>query len=288
MRRAALVLCGGGSRRMGRDKAWLAFGDEVLLQRAVRLVAPAVDEVVVVAAEGQALPALPDEVRVVRDVVADKGPLAGIVTGLETTTADAAYVTACDAPFLKRAVVELLFERLGERDVAVADAAGRLHPLAAVYRRRVRDVARELLDADRLRPVGLYDRVDTVRVDEAALRAVDPELATLDGCNTPEAYEAALARWREQAEGTVTVEFYEGARQLAGTASATVTATTLGAALAAVAERHPDLVPRVVSREGHLAPHWRASLNGKRFVDDPATPLETGDAVVLLSALAGG
>ena len=39
MRRGAIILCGGASSRMGRDKAWLPFGpDEVMLQRVVRLV----------------------------------------------------------------------------------------------------------------------------------------------------------------------------------------------------------------------------------------------------------
>lgn len=270
---------------MGRDKALLPFGDETLLQRAVRLVTPAVDEVVVIAHDGQELPVLPDAVRVVRDQVDDRGPLVGILTGLTAMTADAAYATACDAPFLQRAVVDLAFDRLGAEDVAVVEAEGRLQPLVAVYRRRVREVARELVNADRLRPVFLYERVDTVRIAEAELRAVDRELRTLVGCNTPEAYEEALAM--RGTGGEITVELYEGARQLAGVAESLVRAATLGEALAAAAALHPALSPRVII-EGRLAPHWRASLNGRRFVEDPATPLTDGDAIVLVSALAGG
>lgn len=277
---------------MGRDKAWLPFGEETLLQRAVRLVTPAVDEVLVVAHEGQRLPPLPANVRVVRDVVDDRGPLVGILTGLRAVTADVAYATACDAPFLQWAVVAHLFERLGSRDVAVVEAEGRLQPLVAAYRRRVRDVAQELVDAERLRPVYLYERVDTVRVPEAEIRAVDPELRSLVGCNTPEAYEAALAM-RERAGEVrpgvplVTMEFFEGARTLTGVAELRVRAATLGEALAAAAAACPDLEVRVIEN-GRLARHWRASLNGLRFVEDPATPLRDGDAIVLVSALAGG
>ena len=51
----AVVLCGGASRRMGRDKASLPFGDETLLDRIVRIVTPCVDEVRLVAREGQVL-----------------------------------------------------------------------------------------------------------------------------------------------------------------------------------------------------------------------------------------
>ena len=59
MRLGAVVLCGGESRRMGRAKAWLPFGSEVLLQRVVRLVGAVARPIVVVAAPGQQLPELP-------------------------------------------------------------------------------------------------------------------------------------------------------------------------------------------------------------------------------------
>jgi len=85
----------------------------------------------------------------------------------------------------------------------------------------------------------------------------------------------------------IRVEFYEGARQLAGVAAVAVEAATLGEALDAVRRAHPALEPRVLV-PGGLAPHWRASVGGRRFVEDPATPLASGDVVLLVSALAGG
>lgn len=194
MTRGALVLCGGRSTRMGRDKATLPFGAEPLLQRVVRLVGACVDDVVVVARAGQLLPPLPDGVRVVHDEVEDQGPMGGLVPGLKATSAEAVYATGCDVPFLRRAVVDLLFERLAHHAVAVPEAEGRLHPLAAVYRVDVLPVLEDLFAAGRRRPRELFAQVATLRVDEASLRAVDPPLDTLANLNTPQAYEAALAR----------------------------------------------------------------------------------------------
>jgi molybdopterin-guanine dinucleotide biosynthesis protein A len=179
---------------MGRDKATLPFGAEVLLQRVVRLVAEAVDEVVVVARPGQELPELPEDVRVVRDEVPDQGPLGGLLPGLHAIEAPLAFVTACDVPFLRREVLDLLFERAAGHSVAVAHAQGFFHPLCAVYHKDVRPHIEALLCSGRLRPVFLFDEVPTALVDEDALRAVDPELHTLMNVNTPEAYEAALVR----------------------------------------------------------------------------------------------
>jgi molybdopterin-guanine dinucleotide biosynthesis protein A len=179
---------------MGRDKAMLPFGDETLLQRVLRIVSPLVAEVLVVAHTDQTLPALPEHVRVVYDEVEDQGPLAGLQAGLRQASAEALFATGCDVPFLQPTLIELLFERLGDARIAVADEAGFAHPLAAVYRREVLVVVERLLAEGRRRPLFLYDEVATVRVGEDDLRRVDPELLSLANLNTPEAYEAALAR----------------------------------------------------------------------------------------------
>ena len=83
------------------------------------------------------------------------------------------------------------------------------------------------------------------------------------------------------------VELYEGARQIAGVSALDVEARTLGDALDAVRAAHPQLEPRVLV-PGGLAPHWRVSVGGRQFVEDPATPLEPGETLLLVSALAGG
>ncbi len=85
----------------------------------------------------------------------------------------------------------------------------------------------------------------------------------------------------------IRIELYEGARQLAGVASVEVEAATLGDALDALRRLHPELEPRVLL-PGGLAPHWRANVGGRAFVDDPATPLDSDETVLIISALAGG
>lgn len=194
MKRGAVILCGGHSTRMGRDKATLPFGDETLLERLVRRLRPLVEEVTVVGRAGQVLPPLPPDVQIAHDEIEDQGPLGGLQAALLHTRMDAVYVTGCDVPFLQPAFVALLFESLGDAAIAVAEEGGFTHPLAAVYRRSIRPVVERLLAAERRRPVFLYDEVETVRVGDDALRAADPDLRSLENLNTPAAYEAALAR----------------------------------------------------------------------------------------------
>src|SRR5215207_2383731 len=120
---AGIVLAGGRSRRMGTPKAWLDWHGSTLLRRACGIVARGTaGPVVVVRAPGQELPPLPASVRVVDDAREGRGPLQGILAGLEATDADVAFVASVDLPFLHPAFVAAV---CAAADVATdaADAA---------------------------------------------------------------------------------------------------------------------------------------------------------------------
>ncbi len=191
----AVVLCGGQSRRMGRDKAWLPFGpDEVLLQRVVRRLGEAVDAIVVVAAPDQALPPLPPSVRIARDRISNRGPLQGLASGLDALpdSISFAYATATDTPFLEPSWIAFLRRQIGKNDVAIPRIGGRHHPLAALYRRKtIIPVTNELLGQGCSRMMDLVNAVDSIEFDEGEFRAIDPELRTIENLNTCEDYEKA-------------------------------------------------------------------------------------------------
>jgi molybdenum cofactor guanylyltransferase len=193
-RAGGIVLCGGKSSRMGRPKAWLPFGDEVLLQRVVRTLLDVVEPVVVVAAPGQDLPVLPARIVVARDEREYLGPLNGLAAGLEALagSADVAYLSSCDVPFLRPGFVSRVVERLGDADVCLPEVGGYKHPLAAAYRVAVLPTVRALVAANRLRPVFLTEVRPTRVLREADLVDVDSNLDSLRNLNTPEEYAAAL------------------------------------------------------------------------------------------------
>ncbi len=85
----------------------------------------------------------------------------------------------------------------------------------------------------------------------------------------------------------VVVELYGVARSKAGIEWVPVEGETIGAALAALERACPALAGAVIEG-GRLSEHYRLSLNGQRFVSDPARRLTDGDRLLLLSAEAGG
>jgi len=86
---------------------------------------------------------------------------------------------------------------------------------------------------------------------------------------------------------SIEVEFFGIPRSRAGVAKTSATGARLSEVLDDLAGRYPRLAEACF--EGHrLRAGYVANLNGERFVTDPATPLEAGDSLLILSADAGG
>lgn len=177
---------------MGRDKAALPFGRGNLLSRVADTVSGVVDEVWVVAREGQRLPEIPSGCRVTRDPREGMGPLAGLAAGLAAMESERAFLTSCDVPLLREDYVEELFALSRGYRAAVPRIGGHTMVTSAIYARELLPLARQLLEQRRLRPLFLLQAVDARIVDEAELRTCDPELLSLRDCNTPESYAEAL------------------------------------------------------------------------------------------------
>ena len=180
---AAVLLAGGASRRMGRDKATLPFdgphGPTTLVERVASIVSSRCDPVFVIAAPGQSLPEL--RATVLRDEVRGVGPLLATARGLRAA-ADAgfalAFVCAVDMPELTTDVIDTLAgpaERLGADIVLPWD--GRDHYLAGIYRTALYPVVDQLVAAGARSMRALVDAVDTQRI-------VMPEQAALTNVNT--------------------------------------------------------------------------------------------------------
>jgi molybdenum cofactor guanylyltransferase len=279
---AGIVLAGGRSSRMGTPKAALEWHGSTLLRRVVGIVGRAVDgPIVVVRAPDQALPALPDAVEVVEDAREGRGPLQGLVAGLEAVRdrAPIAYVSSTDVPLLHPRFVARVIAALDDDvDVVLPHVRGFPQPLSAAYRTELADTVERLIAEDRMRPAFLFEACRVRRLDAAALladpalAALDPELDSVLNLNEPADYDAA----RERPAPEVTVQRFGALRRAGnGTASpALLRAATLGEAAAASGLQ--------------LDEHVVAALNGDQITRDPEAPLATGDTVSFLAADAGG
>ncbi len=154
---SGVILCGGQSRRMGRDKAELELGGERMLDRVLSEVASVCSEVLLACG--------PHEryknrgLRLVLDGCADGGPLAGIVAALETAREERALVVACDMPRVCRDLFLALAHRAAreELDVCWFESERGVEPLCAVYSRRCVPVMRAAFASGKRRVTSFVD-----------------------------------------------------------------------------------------------------------------------------------
>jgi molybdenum cofactor guanylyltransferase len=295
----AIVLAGGRSSRMGSPKALLLFDGEPLIVHIVATLRRLFAEVVVVAAPGQSLPSMP--VTLVRDEVEGQGPVGGLYYGLRAVRGDVSFATSCDSAFLNVDLISHLVSRMPEHDVVVPHWQGRDQPLHAVYRRSVLPHLAELLARGQLRPVYLFDRVRTRRIDEEEIRPFDPDGSSFFNMNTPEDYAEAQRRWSHARRSSdpdpdasiqCTVELFGAARFLAHTREVPLrlpAGATFSQVYAALAAELPVLVGKVIDPDrARLIDGFACNVNGLDFIRTPTATVNQGDSIVILSADAGG
>ncbi|WP_433801127.1 molybdenum cofactor guanylyltransferase [Actinomycetospora sp. CA-084318] len=211
---AAVVLAGGRSTRMGRDKAALSWGDGTLLDHVVAVLRSAVSgPVVVVGAAGFPRSVDASDVLSVTDDEPGRGPLQGIATGLTAAGAagrETAFLCSVDLPALHPAYVHAVLAALSDAEVALPVLHGHRQPLAAAYRTALGPRATRLLAAGARRPAELF-AASVVRelsaadlLADPALAAADPGLVAVADVDTPDEYARAVARSRDEPDDTAT------------------------------------------------------------------------------------
>lgn len=212
---SGIILAGGKSRRMGRDKALLDFDGAPLIARVIARVRAVCAETLIVANDTAAYArfGLP----VVSDVYPGKGSLGGIFSGLLAAPTEYALAVACDLPFLNDALLRYLISLAPQGDVIIprvrapkedAPRAARYDQLAvkesglqamhAVYSKRCLEPMRARLLADDLRIVNFFDEVRVRVVAPEEIARFDPQMLSFLNVNTPEDLSAAQSEIENQ------------------------------------------------------------------------------------------
>ncbi|WP_428264728.1 molybdenum cofactor guanylyltransferase [Haliangium sp.] len=183
---AGVILCGGRARRLGgRHKALIEVGGRTVLARQLAVLAPRLATVAISANDPEPFRAagLP----VLADRIADQGPLAGLAAALTWSPAPHLLAVAGDMPYLVPAVVDLVLAGCEPGvDIVMPFVGGLPEPLLALYGRACLDPIERRLAGGQRRTAGLLDEpgLSVRRIEESALRAVDPALHSFVNLNT--------------------------------------------------------------------------------------------------------
>jgi molybdopterin-guanine dinucleotide biosynthesis protein A len=176
-----LVLAGGQSRRMGRDKALLLRDGQSQLAHMVSLLDAVVERVFVSARSEQTGDAERSRFELIVDRYDDMGPIAGILSALQEYPEVDWLVVACDLPNIDDSTLRFLLENISDNQPFTAFRSshdGLPEPLCAVYKAGSDKLLREFVDDDMICPRKILIRSETCLLDQ-------PNPSSLDNVNTP-------------------------------------------------------------------------------------------------------
>jgi len=184
----ALILAGGNSRRMGKDKAITILADDTLLNRAICQVQPHFSKLIVSVRQHREqllLPQICDQKDPCNQNNA-QGPIIGVSTALQHVATPWLFVIACDMPFVSEKLMHAMARQRNGQEAIVATTAGRLQPLLALYAKSCLPRMRQHITSGNRSLQALLQQANTTIIREAECRQYDPDLLSFMDMDTPE------------------------------------------------------------------------------------------------------
>mgnify|MGYP001821903724 FL=1 len=189
---SVVIQAGGGSRRMGQDKALMTFMGEPLIRRVLDRLRLLADEILVTTNS-------PDDYRFLgiplfADRVPGRGALGGLHTALDAASHPLVAVVACDMPFVNTTLLtaERAILQTTASDAVIPDTGRGLEPFHAVYRKAAcLPAVRTALDQNHWRVDAWFSQVKLYILSPEMTRQYDPDLHSFFNLNTPQDVEQA-------------------------------------------------------------------------------------------------
>ena len=174
--KSCIILCGGKSSRMGRDKGSMIIQDKPMIKHILSTLNHQINEAIIVLNEQSRIDKYREfinpqdytyTITFAEDKIKNKGPMPGIMTGLSYISSDYALILPCDSPYVSRNYINTIFSVIDNEYQAIVpyhDAQNKLktsEPLHSVYNKNTIPVIEELVNQDVLHIKGLISKLDT-------------------------------------------------------------------------------------------------------------------------------
>jgi molybdopterin-guanine dinucleotide biosynthesis protein A len=170
MATTGIILAGGKSLRMGRDKGLTEFKDRPMIQHVIDHIEPICDQILISANR--------DEYnkfgyQVVRDEIKDIGPAGGIISCLPHAKHTKCIIISCDLPYASKIFIEQLLSVSEKYEITIPRMDNYLQPLCAIYSKDILPRFKSLVDQGQYSMQKLVNRFTLNIVDQYDLSKVD-------------------------------------------------------------------------------------------------------------------
>jgi molybdopterin-guanine dinucleotide biosynthesis protein A len=186
-----VILAGGMNTRFsGQDKAFLSVGGKRIIDHLYSIFNALFEDIILVTNDPYKY--LEWDIKIVTDIFPVRSSLTGIHAGLFYALNPFAFFAACDTPFLKRELIEIIINSIEQRvDVVIPETAAGLEPLCAVYSKKCLKPVEQHIIQNKFKIQQLLQKRRVKKIAENILREKDPDLMSFFNINTPQDQEKA-------------------------------------------------------------------------------------------------
>ena len=174
--KTCIILCGGDSRRMGKDKGSMIIQNKPMIKHILTTLNHQINEVIIVLKNYKRIEKYKEfidltsydyKITICEDEIKNKGPLSGILTGLKHINDQYALILPCDNPFISKRYINTIFNEIENKYQAIVpyhnknDKLKTSEPLHSIYHKNTIPIIQELLNEDTLHIKGLIEKIDT-------------------------------------------------------------------------------------------------------------------------------
>ena len=174
--KSCIILCGGKSSRMGRDKGSMIIQDKPMIKHILSTLNHQINEAIIVLNEQARIDRYSEfinpqdytyTITFVEDKIKDKGPMPGIMTGLSYINSDYALILPCDSPYVSKNYIQTIFSEINNDYQAIVpyhnteDKLRTSEPLHSIYNKNIVPIIENLVEEDTLHIKGLIEKIDT-------------------------------------------------------------------------------------------------------------------------------
>jgi molybdopterin-guanine dinucleotide biosynthesis protein A len=174
--KSCIILCGGKSSRMGQDKGSMIIKNQPMIKHILTTLNHHITEAIIVLNDSERIARYGKfidpkdyayKITFAEDKIKNKGPMPGIMTGLEQVSGDYALVLPCDSPYVSSDYINTIFKEIDMNYQAIVpyhDPENRLktsEPLHSIYSKNIIPEIEDLISKDVLHIKGLIEKIKT-------------------------------------------------------------------------------------------------------------------------------
>lgn len=178
-----IILSGGKSARMGRDKAFIEIDGVPIIQRIYNIFENIFNEIIIVTNQKDLYSGF--KAKILSDLIVNRGVLGGLYTGLFFSSHSYSFCVACDMPFLKESLIQFLIHQANGYDVIVPRTEDGLQPLHAIYSKSCLQPIKKIIEMGKYKIIDLYPLVKTKIIEEPEFINLDLTKESFVNINTP-------------------------------------------------------------------------------------------------------